>query len=140
MMKLIVKGKAYTNFECECTIYSANELLRMLSQIDEDNIYAPIAFEVKSEIKDIIGKKYNIIDNSYIIDIFTKESASLVQKENKWYKPDKEENGSTFIICSNPYIERDGYVFNQYHIFVNVVSIKTNKVYRVLFNEGQIIQ
>ena len=83
MMKLIVKGKAYTNFECECTIYSANELLRMLSQIDENNIYAPIAFEVKSEIKDIIGKKYNIIDNSYIIDIFTKESASLVQKENK---------------------------------------------------------
>ena len=139
MIKLIVKGKAYTRFECECTTYSADELLRMLSQIDEDNIYAPVEFNVKSE-KDIIGKKYNINDNSYIIDIATKESASLVQKEDEWYKPDKEENGSTFIICSNPYIERDGYIFNHYHIFVNVVSIKTNKIYRVLFYEGQVIQ
>lgn len=139
-MKLIIKGKAYTRFECECTTYSANELLRMLSQIDEDNIYAPVEFNVQSKIKDVIGKKYNIFDNSYIIDIFTKERASLVQKKDKYYKPDKEEDGSTFIICSNPYVERDGDIFNQYHIFVNVVSIKTNKVYRVLFEEGLIIQ
>lgn len=138
-MKLIVKGKAFTRFECECTIYSANELLKMLSQIDEDNIYSPISFEVESSIKHIIGKKYNICDNSYIIDIETKEYASLVQNKSNYYSPDDEENGSSFIICSYPYVERDGNIFNHYHIFVNVISTKTHKTYRVLFYEGQVI-
>ena len=133
MMKLIVKGKAYTKFECECSSYSANELLRMLSQIDEDNIYAPIEFDIKSE--NILGKKYNICDNSYIIDIVTKESASLVQEVDKYYEPDEEEYGSDFIICSFPYVERDNSIFNHYHIFVNVISTKTKKTYRVLFYE-----
>ena len=140
MIKLIVKGRTYNRFECECTIYSANELLTMLSQIDKDNIYVPIEFNVETEIKDIIGKKYNIIDNSYIIDIATKESASLVQKVDKYYEPDEEEYGSDFIICSFPYVERDNSIFNHYHIFVNVISTKTKKTYRVLFYEGQVTQ
>lgn len=140
MMKLTVKGKAYTGFECECTTYSANELLRMLSQIEEDNIYAPVEFHVKSEIKDIIGKKYIINDNSYIIDVVTKESASLVQSKSNYYSPDEEEDGSSFIIWSYPYVERDENIFNHYHIFVNVVSTNTYKTYRVLFYEGQVVQ
>ena len=137
-MKLIVKGKVYNGFECECNTFSANELLKMLSQIDEDNTYAPIIFKVETEIKDIIGKEYHICDNSYIIDIATKESAFLVQKVDKWYKPDKKENGSRFIISSFPYVEREGELFNHYHIFINVVSTKTGKTYRVLFYEGQV--
>ena len=137
-MKLIVKGKAYTRFECKCTSWSAEELLKMLSQIDEDNIYSPEKIEVESEIKDIIGKRYHISDNSYIIDIATKESASLVQAVNKFYSPDEDEFGSDFIICSFPYVERSNGIFNHYHVFVNVVSTKTKKVYRVLFMEGHV--
>lgn len=77
----------------------------MLSQIDEDNIYAPVEFHVKSEMKNIIGKKYYINDNSYIIDVVTKESASLVQNKSNYYSPDEEEDGSSFIICSYPLLK-----------------------------------
>ena len=98
-MKLIVKGKAYTKFECKCTSWSAEELLKMLSQIDEDNIYSPEKIEVESKRKDIIGKRYYISDNSYIIDIVTKESASLVQAVSAFYSPDEDEFGSNFIVC-----------------------------------------
>ena len=139
-MKLIVKGKVYNGFECECNLRSASELLNMLSQIDKDNTYAPVSIIVESEMEDIIGKEYHICDNSYIIDIATKEYASLVQVVDKWYAPDEKENGSRFIICSFPYVERDGGFINHYHIFVNVVSTKTKKTYRVLFYEGQVVQ
>jgi len=139
-MKLIVKGKVYNVFECICNTCSANELLKMLSKIDEEDIYAPVSIIVESEIKDIIGKEYHVCDNSYIVDIATKESAYLVQGVNKWYKPDKKERGSRFIISSFPYVERVGDIFNHYHVFVNVVSTKTKKTYRVLFYEGQVIQ
>jgi len=82
---------------------------------------------------------YRVYDNSFIININTGASALLVQDHDDCllYRPDAQEDGSTFTICSNPYEE---YVDKWgWYKFINVKSSKTGYIYRVLFNESAIL-
>lgn len=137
MIKLIIKGKVCNSFDCILENEShARELLNMLSVIDADDTYAPKSINVETDIVHFIGREYKVIDNSYIINLETQESAYLMQEKSGCYSPDKKEDGAKFIIVSRPYVERDTDFFKHYHIFVNVRSKKTNEIYRVLFYEN----
>ena len=79
---------------------------------------------------------YKISDNSYCINIETGERAWLVQEHNKYYSPDKKEDGATFEIVSEPY-RSEVLVIDEYvcETFINVKSSLTGNIYRVLFNK-----
>lgn len=139
MIRINVKGKVYNEFTCDLeTAYQASEFLKMLSSIDKESPYVPI--EISVQTQNLIGNEYIVHDNSYAINLDNKKSVSLVQRKSEWYSPDKKEKGAKFVILSNPYIEKDGELFNFYHIFVNVVSKKTGKIYRVLFFDGGVVE
>ncbi len=81
---------------------------------------------------------YRVYDNSFCINVDTGVSALLVQEYDMFYpyRPDKNEDGAVFTICSNPY---DKYI-DIYGLkkFINVKSSKTGNIYRVLFKESAI--
>lgn len=84
---------------------------------------------------------YKVGDNSYCININTRNYASLVQAHDEWYSPDKDEDGALFEVVSKPY-EEHIYEINPYYkhyygrkTFVNVKSSLTGNVYRVLYYE-----
>lgn len=82
---------------------------------------------------------YKVFDNSYCINVVNRNRALLVQEHDRWYSPDKNEDGATFEIVSEPYVETIK-VFSKYHdvTFINVKSSLTGNVYRVLYEEGQV--
>lgn len=138
MIKLTIESKLYTNFECVLSdIFRANDLLNMLSSIPDNNNYSVKNIEIETD-KQLIGREYDVRDNSYCINLCSGECASLVQKKDKYYTPDAAEDGAKFIIVKNPYIKKvinDG-IGSFYHIFINVVSTKTGNFYRVTYNES----
>lgn len=83
---------------------------------------------------------YKVFDNSYCINIENGNFANLVQDHDEYYSPDKNEDGATFEIVSEPYVEQVN-IFSKYEdrTFVNVKSSLTGNVYRVLYEEGEII-
>ena len=140
MIKLIIEGKVYNKFECVLeNSYRANDLLKMLSSIHKDEIYSVKNIEVETD-KEILGREYDVCDNSYCINLANGKDALLVQKEGMHYGPDKDEKGAKFIITKKPYIKKViGAIGSFYHIFVNVVSTNTGNSYRVTYNENCVL-
>ena len=138
MIKLTIEGDVYNKFECALEdSYRANDLLKMLSSIPTNETYSVKSIKVKTDVN-LVGKEYDVCDNSYCINLSNGKDAWLVQKESAYYSPDKGEKDARFFIVKEPYIEKinvrpfgDFYV-----IFVNVVSTKTGNIYRVTYNEG----
>ena len=137
MIKLTIEGKVYNKFECVLAdSYRANDLLRMLSSIHKDDTYSVKNIEVEID-KDILGKEYDVCDNSYCINLANGKNTYLVQKVGPYYSPDKDEKDARFIIVKKPYIKKvTNAVGSFYLIFVNVVSTKTGNIYRVTYNDG----
>lgn len=78
---------------------------------------------------------YKVGDNSYCININTRNYASLVQAHDEMYSPDEDEDGAVFEVVSEPY-EEDIYEFNYHYgmkTFINVKSSLTGNIYRVLY-------
>lgn len=74
----------------------------------------------------LIGRRYKVQDNSYIKDLKTGCEGGLYGRET--------------IIVSDPYTEEiDFYGNKNEHLFVNVFSTDSGRDYRVLFNEGWLI-
>ena len=152
MIKLAIEGYFGDKFECVLTSsntanYMVDKLLKMLSsfQFHKDETYS-----VKDSVKNIeietdkkvLGKEYNVCDNSYCINLADWKNAALVQKETMYYSPDEGEKGAKFIICKKPYIEKVYDVMGNgsfYYIFVNVVSTNTGNIYRVCYNENCVL-
>lgn len=82
---------------------------------------------------------YKVSDNSYCINVVNRNHALLVQEHDEWYSPDKNEDGATFEIVSEPYVEQI-LTFSKYEdrTFINVKSSLTGNVYRVLYKEDQV--
>lgn len=131
MITLFVKGSPCNNFTCKFeNCFEIINLLNFLSTTSEKSLYSIIDIKVETDIKNLIGREYFVKDNSYCINIETGEQAYLT----KDYQ-DKIEEDAKFKIVSMPYVERCG-CFNAYRVLVDIISLKTNNVYRVLFNEG----
>lgn len=134
MIKLTIEGKVYNKFECVLeNSYRANDLLRMLSSIPMHNTYSVKNIKVETD-KEVLGREYNVCDNSYCTNLANGKHTHLVQKAGPYYSPDENEKGAKFIIIKKPYIEKiTNTIGSFYHIFVNVVSTKTGNFYRVLY-------
>ncbi len=91
-------------------------------------------------MESIIGKLYEADDNSYCINTATRKKAFIVQRspyDYYGYKPHPiEEDGATFTIVSEPYINMVDFPEKKEHTFINVQSSNTNSIYRVLFNKN----
>jgi hypothetical protein len=90
----------------------------------------------------IIGKSYEPFDNSFCIELSSKNSALIVQPTEydliDGYNPG-EELGATFIITSEPYTEMVSSFIGDYECeFINVKSSKTHKEYRTLHNRFKV--
>lgn len=97
-------------------------LASVLSSTEEDEEEEP-SFSDKHPL---IGRRYKVQDNSYIKDLKTGCEGGLYGKET--------------IIISDPYTEViDFYGNKNEHLFVNVFSTDSGRDYRVLFNEGWLI-
>lgn len=81
----------------------------------------------------IIGNYYYPVDNSFCINCRTGRKALIVQEHDKYYSPDKEEDGADFKIVSEPYVEEIYFCGLHSDTFVNVQSLKTGNIYRTLF-------
>lgn len=140
MIKLIIEGKVYNKFECVLeNSYRANDLLNMLSSIHKDETYSVKNIEVETD-KEVLGKKYDVCDNSYCINLANGKDADLVQKAGPYYSPDEDEKGAKFIIVKKPYIKKViNAVGSFYHIFINVMSTNTGNFYRVTYNENCVL-
>lgn len=137
MIKLTIEGNVYNKVTCVLeNSYRANDLLRMLSSIPTNDTYSIKNIKVEID-KEILGKEYNVCDNSYCINLANGKDAALVQKVESYYSPDKNEKGARFFIVKEPYIERTHFDF--YVIFINVVSTKTGNIYRVTYNENCVL-
>jgi len=94
-------------------------------------------------MESIIGKLYHPYDNSYCINVETKKKALIVQRSPyDYYEYDPypiEEDGATFTIVSEPYIDKVDFPENKDYTFINVQSSNTNSIYRVLFNKNFIL-
>lgn len=140
MIKLMIEGHIYNKFECVLeNSYRANDLLKMLSSIPINETYSVKNIKIETD-KEVLGREYDVCDNSYCINIANRENAELVQKVGPYYIPDKAERGAKFIIIKKPYIEKvTDAIGSFYHIFVNVISTKTGNFYRVTYNENCIL-
>ncbi len=88
--------------------------------------------DMNKEDKNIIGMEYVPYDNSWCINIKTREMANIMPD----YCFTEGEHGATFTIVSMPYEEE---VFsNTIRTFVNVESNKTGNIYRILYRESNI--
>ena len=86
--------------------------------------------EVEEEETDkhpLVGRRYKVRDNSYIIDKESGLSGGLYGRE--------------VIIVSDPYVEtvKSPIVGDHEHLFVDVFSTDSARKYRVLFNESWLI-
>lgn len=137
MVKLTIEGHVYNKFECVLTdSYRASDLLDMLSSIHKDETYSVKNIEVETD-KEVLGREYDVCDNSYCINLANGKSANLAQD---YYSTDKDERGAKFVIIKKPYVKKvTTAVGSFYHIFVNVVSTKTGNFYRVLYNENHVL-
>lgn len=140
MIKLMIEGHVYNKFECTLEdSYRANDLLKMLSSIHKDETYSVKNIKVETD-KEVLGREYDVCDNSYCINLANGKHAQLVQRENAYYSPDKDEKDSRFFIVKKPYIKKvTNAIGSFYHIFVNVVSINTGNIYRVTYNENCVL-
>lgn len=150
MIKLAIEGYFGDKFECVLTSgntanYMVDKLLKMLPPFYRDKPYS-LKDSVKNiEIetdKKVLGKEYNVCDNSYCINLANWKNAALVQKEDIYYSPDEDEKGAKFIICKKPYIEKVDNAMgigSFYYIFVNVVSTNTGNIYRVCYNDNCVL-
>lgn len=140
MIKLTIEGKVYNKFECVLAdSYRTNDLLMMLSSIKEKETYSVKNIKVETD-KEVLGREYDVRDNSYCINLANGQSADLVQRESEYYCPDKDEKGANFIIIKKPYVKKvSNSLGSFYHIFVNVVSTKTGNFYRVLYHENHVL-
>lgn len=140
MIKLTIEGKVYNEFDCVLTdSHRANDLLMMLSSIPNDRTYSVKNIKVETD-KEVIGREYDVCDNSHCINLANGKRASLVQRKEKYYSPDAAEDGAKFIIIRKPYIEKvTNAVGSFYYIFVNVVSTKTGNFYRVIYHENFVL-
>ena len=154
MIKLAIEGYFGDKFECilnssHTANYMVDKLLKMLSSFHKDEPYS-VKDSVKDSIKNIeietdkkvLGKEYNVCDNSYCINLANWKSAALVQKETMYYSPDEDEKGAKFIICKKPYIEKVDNTMGSgslYYIFINVVSTNTGNIYRVCYKENCVL-
>ena len=146
MIKLAIEGYFGDKFECVLNSshkanYMADKLLKMLS--DEPYSVKDSVKNVEIETdKKILGKEYNVCDNSYCINLANWKNAALVQKETMYYSPDEDEKGAKFIICKKPYIEKVDNTMGSgslYCIFINVVSTNTGNIYRVCYKENCVL-
>jgi hypothetical protein len=140
MIKLTIEGHVYNKFDCVLTdSYRANDLLKMLSSIHKDETYSVKNIKVETD-KEVLGREYDVCDNSYCINLANGKDADLVQREGLYYSPDEDEKGARFIIIKKPYIKKvTNAVGSFYHIFINVVSTKTGNFYRVTYNENCVL-
>lgn len=92
--------------------------------------------------KSVIGKYYYPFDNSYCINCSNNKSALIVQRNESFdgtYYPNKEEDGASFTIVSEPYEEIVNFLGKDYkYIFVKVKSSLTGNIYRTLYNEFRV--
>lgn len=140
MIKLKIKNRVSCEFECVLSdSYRALDLLRMLSSINEDEIYSVENIEIETD-KNVLGKKYEVRDNSFCINLENGKESHLLQVKDEHYVPNEDEDGAKFIIVKNPYVKKVCVpcVGNFYMIFVNVMSTKTGKFYRVTYNENSV--
>jgi hypothetical protein len=137
MVKLTIENKVYNKFDCVLTdSYRAHDLLMMLSSIHEKETYSVKNIKVETD-KEVIGREYDVRDNSYCINVVNGKNANLAQG---YYSTDKDEKGAKFFIIKKPYIKKvTTAVGSFYHIFVNVVSTKTGNFYRVLYDENRVL-
>ena len=147
MIKLAIEGYFGDKFECILNSshkanYMVDKLLKMLSDEPcsvKDSVKDSVKnIEIETD-KKVLGKEYNVCDNSYCINLANWKSAALVQKETMYYSPDEDEKGAKFIICKKPYIEKVDNTMGSgsfYYIFINVVSTNTGNIYRVCYNEN----
>lgn len=77
--------------------------------------------------KSIIGYRYEPLDNSWCINLQTRQRAYIVTD-----KPNSE-----FIITSEPYKVEVGNLHKEYE-FINIKSINSNKEYRTLYFKKQV--
>lgn len=140
MITLTIEGHFFYKFECVLTdSYMANSLLKMLSSIHKDETYSVKNIEIETD-KEVLGKEYDVCDNSYCINLTNGKYVGLVQREGPYYSPDKDEKGAKFIIIKKPYIKKvTDAIGSLYHIFINVVSTKTGNFYRVIYNENCVL-
>lgn len=141
MIKLMIEGHIYNKFECTLAdSYRANDLLKMLSSIHKDETYSVKNIKVETD-KEVLGREYDVCDNSYCINLANGKRAQLVQKDGPYYSPDEDEKGAKFIIVKKPYIKKvTDAIGSFYHIFVNVVSTNTGNFYRVTYNENCVLE
>lgn len=82
--------------------------------------------EEETDKHPLIGRRYKVGDNSYIKDLKTGCEGGLYGRET--------------IIVSDPYTEEiESFGVKHEHLFVNVFSTDSGRDYRVLFNEGWLI-
>lgn len=83
---------------------------------------------------------YEVNDNSYCINVITREQALLVQGHDNRYSPSKNEDGAIFEIVSEPYYEAVKTIGDKYktYEFINVKSSLTGNVYRVIYRKSQV--
>lgn len=76
----------------------------------------------------LIGRRYIVKDSSYAIDKETGEQVSFL-------------NDKEYIIVSAPYTEKVKSVCGTYeHTFVDVFSTRSERKYRVLYNEAGVVE
>lgn len=141
MIKLTIEGHVYNKFDCVLTdSYRANDLLKMLSSIHKDETYSVKNIKVETD-KEVLGREYDVCDNSHCINLANGKDADLVQKVGPYYSPDENEKGAKFIIVKKPYIQRVKVpaIGSFYMLFINVVSTKTGNFYRVTYNENCVL-
>lgn len=133
MVNLKIKSN-FGYFDCVCNCHQANDLLDMLSEIPNDAIHAVKSIKVEAD-KNIIGKEYEVYDNSYCINIASGKNAELTKRVRI-----ESELGAKFIVANRPYVQRVKTFFDKsvYRLFVNVESTTTGSVYRVLFSENAV--
>lgn len=140
MIKLTIEDRVYNKFECVLTdSYRATNLLKMLSSIHKDETYSVKDIKVETD-KEVLGKEYNVCDNSYCINLANGKYTHLAQKVGPYYSPDENEKDAKFIIIKKPYIKKvTSAIGSFYYIFVSVVSTKTGNFYRVIYHEGCVL-
>lgn len=98
-----------------------------------------IKMKIETDAK-LLGNEYHICDNSFCINIANNKQAFLIQEKNYFYLPDEIEDGASFFIVKEPYIEKVQAVGGDYFIvFINVMSKKTGNVYRVVYNDDSVL-
>lgn len=88
-----------------------------------------ITIIVSEEHSSLIGQIYNVCDNSYIENKRTGEWESLYHAPN------------LVIVSPKPYVAEARKGYSKYpikHLFIDVMDLTTNEVYRVLYNPSWI--